>query len=403
MVDSIKAQAEAVFPEVVRLRRTIHAHPELAFEEYETARLVAETLRPLGLDVQAGLAETGVVATLDGGHPGPTVLLRADMDALPIQEANTFDFASKRPGKMHACGHDAHTASLLGAAMILHRLRDRVHGTVRLLFQPSEERLPGGAPAMIDAGVLAANGHNAPGAVFGQHVMPELEAGHIGVRSGMYMASADEVFITVHGEGGHAAEPHTLRADAVLVAAQIVVALQSVVSRHCPPGVPSILSLGKVVADGATNVLPETVHMEGTFRAMDETWRERAHELIRRTVQQTARAHGAEADVRIDVGYPALYNHPAPTELTRAAALDYVGPACTVDLDQWFASEDFAYYLRECPGTMYRLGTRNEAEGITHGLHTPRFTVDEEALRVGAGFMAYLAWRWGVAQTGGRA
>jgi hippurate hydrolase len=304
---------------------------------------------------------------------------------------------------MHACGHDAHTASLLGTAMILHRLRDRVHGTVRFLFQPSEERLPGGAPAMIDAGVLAANGHKAPGAVFGQHVMPELEAGHIGVRSGMYMASADEVFITVHGEGGHAAEPHTLRADAVLVAAQIVVALQNVVSRHCPPGVPSILSLGKVMADGATNVLPETVHMEGTFRAMEEAWRERAHDLIRRIVQQTAQAHGAEADVRIDIGYPALYNHPEPTALTQAAARDYVGPERTVDLDRWYASEDFAYYLQQRPGTFYRLGTRNEAEGITHGLHTPRFTVDEDALRIGTGFMAYLAWRWGVAQTGGRA
>ncbi len=399
MRDRIQALSEEVFPEVVRLRRAIHRNPELAFEEHETARLVAETLRPLGLDLQTGVAKTGVVATLKGGRPGPTVALRADIDALPIHEENDFDFASQTPGKMHACGHDAHTASLLGTAMILSRLRDQIHGTVRFLFQPSEERIPGGALPMIEAGALAAAGdHPAPEAVFGQHVRPDLRAGQIGVRGGMFMASADELFLTVRAQGGHAAAPHELRADAVLVAAHLVVALQSVVSRNCPPGIPSILSIGRVEAAGATNVLPVTARLEGTFRAMDDAWRFRAHDLIRRVAVHTAEAFGATVEVDIRPGYPALYNDPGATAFVRAAAGAYAGSENVVDLDLWFAGEDFAYYLRERPGCFYVLGTGNPAAGITHGLHTPRFTVDEAALRLAPGFMAYLACRYGARQ-----
>jgi len=400
MLDAIKQQADAVFPEVVRVRRALHQHPELAREEYATARRVREALAPLdGIDVRPGVYDTGLVATLRGGRPGPTCLLRADMDALPIQEETGLDFASDTPGVMHACGHDAHTASLLGAATILHALRDRVHGHVRFLFQPTEERIPGGAKFMIDEGALDANDVSPPPeAVFGQHVRPDLPVGTIGVRPGMFMASADELFITVHGEGGHAAAPHELAADPTLVASHIVVALQSVVSRHSPPDVPSVLTIGKLVADGATNVIPGKAHMEGTFRAMDEAWREQGHDLIRRTVQRTAEAHGATADVDIKVGYPALYNHEAPTALVREAAVDYVGASNTVDLGPWFAGEDFAYFLQERPGTFYTLGVRNEEQGITHSLHTSRFTIDEEALRIGTGFMAYLAWQYGAQQ-----
>lgn len=396
MLDAIKSHAEAVFPDVVRLRRTIHRNPELAFEEEETARLVVETLRPLGLDVRPGVAKTGVVATLEGGRPGPTVALRADMDALPIREANDFDFKSQHPGKMHACGHDAHTSSLLGTAMILSRLKEQVHGTVRFLFQPSEECIPGGARPMIEEGALAADATGAaPAVIFGQHVQPDLPAGKIGVRNGMYMASADEIYITVRSTGGHAAAPHLLPADAVLVASHLVVALQSIISRHCPPNVPSVLSIGRLIADGATNVIPETARLEGTFRAMDETWRFQAHELMQRVVEHTAAAFGAEVDVELAVGYPALCNHDVPTDFAREAARAYVGPENTVELDLWYASEDFAWYLREIPGTFYRIGTGNEARGIVHGLHTPRFTVDEDALRVAPGFMAYLTWKYG--------
>ncbi len=398
MIDTIKALNDEIFEDVVRLRRAIHRNPELALEEHETARLVQQTLALLDLDVRTGVAQTGIVATLRGGQPGPTLMLRADMDALPIQEANDFDFASQNPGRMHACGHDAHTSSLLGTAMILSRLRDHVHGTVRFLFQPSEERLPGGARVMIEEGALAADAAGpAPEVAFGQHVTPELPVGTIGLRSGMYMASADEIYLTVKGQGGHAAGPHKLRSDAVLVASHLVVALQSVISRHCPPDVPSVLSIGRFIADGATNIIPETARLEGTFRAMDETWRFQAHGLIRRVAEHTVQAFGADLDLEIKVGYPALYNHPAPTTFLREAAHAYVGEENIVDLDLWFASEDFAYYLREVPGSFYRLGTGNEAKGIVHGLHTPRFTIDEEALRLGPGFMAYMAWRYGTA------
>ena len=397
MKDRIQALNADLFDDIVALRRTLHRRPELAFEEHETAALVAETLGEFdGVEVQTGVAKTGVVATIHGAQPGPTLALRADMDALPIQEQNDFDFVSEHDGKMHACGHDAHTASLLGTAQILHAIRDELSGSVRLLFQPSEEKIPGGASVMIEEGALEANGSPAPTEIIGQHVFPALPAGTLGIRSGDFMASADEIYLTIRGEGGHAAAPHELRADAVLVQAHVLTALQSVISRNCPPGIPSILSFGKVTANGATNVVPPEVQIEGTFRAMNEDWRFRAHDLIRRVAEQTAAAFGATCEVRVAVGYPALTNDAALAAEVRAAAVDYVGEQHVIDLPQWYASEDFAYYTQRMPGAFYILGVGNEAEGITHGLHTPRFTIDEEALRVGPGFMAYLAWRHGI-------
>lgn len=394
MIDAIKATADDVFSEIVEVRRMLHRHPELSGEERETARRVAERLEALGLDVQTGVPSsigTGVVATLDGAEPGPTLLLRGDMDALPIREETGLAFASENEGVMHACGHDVHTSSLLGAAMILARHREAVYGRILFCFQPHEERLPGGARAMIEEGILEdTNGRPGPEVAFGQHVKPGLPAGSIGVRSGWAMASADEIYVTVRGEGGHAASPHELASDVTYVASQIVVALQSVISRHCPPGVPSVLTIGRLIADGATNVIPETARLEGTFRAMDEEWRFRAHDLIQRVASRTAEAHGADADIDVRVGYPALYNHEEPTALVEAAARQYVGSERTVSVDRWFAGEDFAYFLQERSGTFYQLGA-----GTDHGLHTSKFAADEEALRVGAGFMAYLAWRYG--------
>ena len=392
MIDRVKRIADDTFTEVVALRRDIHQHPELATEEHRTSERVAAALESLGCEVHRSIAGTGVVAIIRGDRPGPSLMLRADMDALPILEATCLPFSSSVPGVMHACGHDAHTACLVGAAGILVGMKKELHGTVRLIFQPAEEKLPGGALPMIDAGVLGEfNGIPAVDFAFGQHVQPELPAGMIGIRSGMYMASADELYITIHGHGGHAAAPHTLQSDAVVVAAHVIGALQTVISRNCPPGVPSVLSIGKVTADGATNVIPETARMEGTFRAMDEEWRARAHRIIERVVRHTAEALGATATVEIRKGYPALYNHEGPSAFVREAAVEFVGEEHVVDLDQWFASEDFAYYLQHVPGAFYRLGTGNAAAGIDHPLHTSRFTIDEEALRVGAGFLAYLA------------
>lgn len=388
MIDVIKATAEELHPEVVDLRRTFHRDPELSGEEQETARRVAEVLEGFDLDVQTGRPSaigTGVVGTLNGRKPGPTVLLRADMDALPIQEETGLDYASENEGVMHACGHDLHTASLLGTAAILAHHRAEVHGEIRFCFQPHEERIPGGATFMIEEGVL-----DGVDAVFGQHVKPDLPAGTLGLRPRWFMASTDEVYVTVEGEGGHAANPHELAADATYVASQIVDALQSLVSRKSPPDVPSVLTIGRLVADGATNVIPESARLEGTFRTMDEDWRFRAHDLIRRIVAKTAEAHGATTDVDVREGYPALHNDEASTGLAWEAATEYVGADRTVEADRWFAGEDFAYFLQERPGTFYQLGVGSE-----HGLHTSQFTPDEEALRTSTGFMAYLAWRYG--------
>jgi hippurate hydrolase len=396
MLNQIKTLADTHFADAVRIRRQLHAHPELAFEEYQTAQLVKETLEPLGIPLQTGIAKTGLVAVIEGKHAGPTFCLRADMDALPIVEENAFDFASQNKGKMHACGHDGHTASLLTTAKILHALRDDLHGTARLIFQPSEERIPGGAKIMIEEGVLDADAHGKPQHIFGQHVAPELPVGTIGVRGGMYMASTEEIYLTIHGQGGHGAAPHKLAADPVLVAAHVIIALQSVISRNCPPDVPSVLTFGKVVAEGATNVIPNVVRIEGTFRAMNEEWRFRAHDLIRRVAENTALAFGATCEANVLVGYPYLYNDPQMSTFVREQAVSYVGEANTIDIDLWFAAEDFAWYLQQIPGVFYRLGTGSDSADSWHGLHTPRFTLDEESLRIGSGFMAHLALMYGL-------
>lgn len=384
----IHAEAERNSPQTIKWRRAIHANPELAWEEFETSKLVHDALTSLGIPAAAGVAKTGVVATIETAIPGPTVVLRADMDALPLQETTGLPFASVHEGRMHACGHDFHTASLLGTAAILSRIRAHLRGTVRLVFQPAEERLPGGALDMIRAGVL----ESAPGpfstAVFGQHVMPDQPVGTIGVRPGPFMASADEIYLTVRAQGGHAAMPHLLKADAVLVASHIVVALQSIISRNCPPDIPSVLSFGKMAADGATNVMADTAILEGTFRSMDESWRFKAHELIRRVAKHTAQGFGGTVDVDLRTGLPALVNHEELALGVRQAACEYLGEQQVLDQDLWFASEDFAYFLQQTSGVFYTLGV-----GQSSALHTSNFDPDESALRAGSGFMAYLTWR----------
>lgn len=393
-IEQIRAASEEVFTNVVHLRRSLHRIPELEFDCFETADLIRQTLDSLGVPHRTGVARSGIVATVVGGLPGPTIALRADMDALPIDEASGLDFASERPGRMHACGHDVHMASLLGTAMVLTRFRERLRGSVRLLFQPSEEKLPGGAPAMIAEGALDDDARSAaPECIFGQHVSPDLPTGVIGIRSGRYMASADELYITIEGQGGHAAAPHLLSADPVLTAAHIVVGLQSVISRNRPPASPSVLSIGKIVAEGATNIIPERAKLIGTLRALDEPWRKRAHELIRRVCMSIGEAFGARVTVDIRLGYPLLENNPAEAAFVRACAVDYAGTDHVVDLDVWFAGEDFAYYLQKTAGAFYRVGTGNADKNTTFGLHHPRFNVDEDALRTSVGFMAYVALR----------
>jgi amidohydrolase len=387
LLDSFQKSAEEILPRVVETRRCLHANPELAFEEIETAKLVVKRLRELGISVWEGVAKTGVLGLIEGGKPGPTIALRADLDALPIHEETGLDFQSANPGKMHACGHDAHTASLLGTAEILVRHRNELPGNVQLIFQPSEEKLPGGASVMVAEGVLER--FQATGIV-GQHVMPLLDVGQIGIRSGRYMASADEIYITVYGVGGHGAQPHTT-VDPVAIGAQLITALQQIISRNADPRMPSVLTFGKVIANGATNVIPPKMYLEGTFRTFDEKWREDAHRRIVQLAKGLVEGMGGTIEIEIKKGYPVLNNDPELTRQTRTRLEQYVGKENVVDLDLWMAAEDFAYYTHRLPGCFYRLGTRGSSVPSGFGLHHPRFTIDESALGISTGLMAWVA------------
>lgn len=385
----IQKRAAELTPELSKTRRHIHENPELSFEEYNTAALVENYLQQqLGLSTKR-LANTGVVALIEGKNPGKRVVaLRADMDALPITEVNDGrSYRSKNEGVMHACGHDVHTTSLLGAATIINELKDSFEGTVKLVFQPGEEKLPGGASLMIKDGVLQ---NPKVDVMIGQHVMPQIPAGKTGFRKGLYMASTDEIFVTVKGKGGHGAMPH-FNIDPVLISAHIIVALQQIVSRVANPAIPSVLSFGKVIAQGATNVIPPEVYMEGTFRTLDEKWRYEAHEKMKKMAEGIAESMGGSVDFDIHVGYPFLKNDTDLTGRCQDHAREYLGASEVSDLDVWMAAEDFAYYSQEVPSCFYRLGVRNESRGIVHSVHHPSFDIDESALENGAGLLAWLA------------
>lgn len=388
--DKIRQLAADLHAETVETRRYLHMHPELSFEEYNTSTFVAGKLTELGIPFEKK-ANTGLVALLKGEKPGPdkVIALRADMDALPILEANPVEYRSTNEGVMHACGHDVHTASLLGTARILSKLKPEFSGTVKFIFQPGEEKLPGGASLMIREGVLE---NPVPQGVLGQHVMPLIDAGQVGFRSGKYMASTDELHVTVSGKGGHGAMPHNT-VDPVLIAAHIVVALQQIVSRHADPLMPSVLSFGKVLAAGATNVIPGEVKMEGTFRTLDENWRADAHRKMKKMAESIAEGMGGRCAFEIRKGYPFLVNEEKLTASARKHAEEYLGKENVLDLDIWMAAEDFAFYSQAAPACFYRLGIRNESKGITSGVHTPTFDIDERALETGPGLMAFLALR----------
>ncbi len=385
--DLFKAKAADLHAQIIAWRRHIHANPELSFHEFNTAAYVETMLAEMGIKSKR-MANTGVVADIQGSKDnGITVALRADMDALPITEKNEVEYKSKNEGIMHACGHDVHTSRLLGAAYILNETRQHWKGNVRLIFQPGEEKLPGGASLMIKEGVPT---NPAPHAIIGQHVMPFIETGKVGFRSGIYMASTDEIYLTVKGKGGHGAMPH-LNVDPVAVSAQFITSLQQVVSRNANPTVPSVLSFGKVMANGATNVIPDQVYMEGTFRTMDEPWRARAHKRINEIVNSVCTMYGATAELEIRKGYPVLKNDEVLTTHARKAAEEYLGSENIVDLELWMAAEDFAFYSHQIPACFYRLGTGNKEKGITSSVHTPTFNIDENALPIGAGLMAWMA------------
>ncbi len=329
-----------------------------------------------------------MLVEIKGKNPdSKTIALRADMDALPIQETNEVDYKSTVPGVMHACGHDVHTSSLLGSAKILNEIKDQFEGTVRLLFQPGEEKNPGGASYMIRDKALE---NPQPVSILGQHVFPLLPAGKIGFREGMYMASADEIYLKVIGKGGHGAAPD-LTVDPIVIASHIIIALQQVISRNANPRQPTVLTFGNIIGKGATNIIPDEVNIAGTFRAMNETWRHDGLAKIKKMAESIAEGMGGKCEVDISMGYPYLENHPELTRRIKAAATEYVGAENVVDIDITLGAEDFAYYSQVIPASFYRLGTRNEQKGITSYVHTPTFNIDEDALAIGPGLMAWMA------------
>ena len=387
MKQKIQELASEIYNDVVGYRHHIHANPELSFKEFQTSLFIKEKLRAWGIEF-IDMANTGVVGLIKGAIPSDQVIaLRADMDALPIHEANDKPYKSKNHGVMHACGHDVHSSSLLGTAYILSQLKEEFAGTIKLVFQPAEELLPGGASIMIKEGVLE---NPKPSATVWQHVMPMIETGKVGFRSGIYMASTDELYVTVTGKGGHGAQPHQ-NIDPVLITAHIIVALQQIVSRNADPRLPSVLSFGKVNANGATNIIPNEVKLEGTFRTLNEEWRNEAHKLMKKMAEGIAESMGGSCDFDIHRGYPFLINEEKLTANARTFAEDYLGVENVIDLDIWMAAEDFAYYSQVTDACFYRLGTGNAAKGTTYSVHTPNFDIDEDALRTSTGLMAYIA------------
>ena len=382
----IQQLAKQYHEEFIKVRHHLHAHPELSYQEFETSKYIQQQLQQIGIPFEIK-ATTGVIGILKGKNPDKkTIALRADIDALPIKEANTVSYKSINEGIMHACGHDVHTTCLLGASKILNELKAEWEGTIKLIFQPGEEKNPGGASLLIKEGVLE---NPKPQAIFGLHVHPQLETGKLSFRGGQVMASADEIYITIKGKGGHAAAPH-LTADTILIASQLVVALQQIISRNNNPLSPSVLSITSFQGGFTTNVIPSEVKLMGTFRALNEEWRFKAHELIRKQATALVTGMGAELDLHIDIGYPSVFNNEALNEKARSLGEEYLGTENVETTEMRMGAEDFGFYTQHIPGCFFRLGSGNAKNDINSGVHTPTFNIDEKAIEVGMGMMAWL-------------
>lgn len=385
--NKIKELSSNYHSEIIDIRRHIHANPELSEKEIKTADFIAAKLDEYGIAYEKGIADTGVVGLIKGKNPNSkTIALRADMDALPIIEENSCEYKSNYIGVMHACGHDAHIASLLGTAKILNELKDEFKGSIKLIFQPSEESYPGGAIRMIKQGVMKNPKVNT---IFAQHVEPEIEVGKVGMKSDMYMASTDEVYLTIKGKGGHAALPDKL-VDPIVIAANIIITLQQIVSRNASPSVPSVLSFGRIIGEGRTNVIPDIVTVDGTIRTFNEPWRKEIHKKIKTTAQSIAKNAGGSCDVRIAHGYPFLVNDKKTTEKARKSAKEYLGEHNVLDINLKMTAEDFSYFADNAPACFYRIGTGNKKAGIISTLHTSTFEIDEKSLEIGMGLMAWI-------------
>jgi amidohydrolase len=386
MLEQIKSLASKYAPEFIAIRHHLHAHPELSYKEFETSKFVQQKLSDLDIPFEIK-ATTGVIGLIKGKNPDKRIIaLRADMDALPIHEENDVPYKSINEGVMHACGHDVHTTCLLGAAKVLNELKHEWEGTIKLIFQPGEEKNPGGASLLIKEGVLE---NPKPSSIFGLHVHPGLAIGKMSFRSGKVMASADELYITIKGKGGHAASPH-LCIDPILIASHLIVSLQQLVSRNNNPHNPTVLSITAFNGGTTTNVIPNEVKLKGTFRAMDEEWRFKAHGLIRNLATHLVQSMGGEIDLLIDVGYPTVYNNEGLNTIASQKASLFIGNENVEETEKRMGAEDFGYYSQQIPGCFFRLGVMNKEKGITSGVHTPTFNIDESAIEIGIGMMAWL-------------
>ena len=383
----IKSETEKIFSNIVEFRRHLHMNPELSFEEKETSTFISSVLTEHKIPHDTGIGGFGIVAKLEGSGSGPNVLLRADMDALPIQEINEVDYKSKNPGVMHACGHDVHTSCLLGTVIVLNKLKKHWSGKIIGIFQPAEEKTPGGALAMIQDGLLE---KYKPEIAFGQHVHPPLEVGKLAFVEGPSMASADELHLTVKGRGGHAALIKDC-IDPVPVAAEIISNIQHLVSRKADPFIPTVVSIGSVqTVGGSFNIIPSEVKLSGTIRTFNEEWRAELHEFLEKICKQIAIAHGAACEVNIHKGYPALFNNPELTGKARKYAEELIGSENVVDIGPRMTAEDFAYFGKHMPACFFRLGTNTPGKKITP-IHSPDFDIDERALITGSMAMSWLA------------
>ena len=385
-IQKVKTLATNFSNQVLEFRQHLHKYPELSFQEINTSKYICEFLTNNSIPFKK-IAGTGILGIITGNSSGKTIALRADLDALPIKEQNKSDFSSTNEGVMHACGHDLHSASLMGAALVLNEMKSDLKGTFLLVFQPAEEKLPGGAKQMLEEGIFK---DYKPDVVIAQHVNPSMKAGMVGFKSGMYMASTDEIYLTIKGKGGHAAMPHQLN-DTVLIASSIIVSLQQIVSRKAFAGIPSVLSFGKFIANGATNVIPDEVIIEGTFRTMNEEWRKEALISISNMAKSLAQSLGCECDVRIMNGYPSLINNEEVTEKSRKFSQEYLGAENVIDMDIRMTAEDFSYFAQKYPSTMYRLGTAGADPDTHNPLHSSRFNIDESVFTFSHGLLAWLA------------
>jgi amidohydrolase len=386
--DKIAGLAEKYFPEITEIRKHLHSTPELSFQEFNTSEFIANQLTALGIPFKKGFVKTGILAKLEAKNPGKKcIAIRADMDALPVEEKNEVSYRSLNPGIMHACGHDVHMSVLLGCIRILNELKNEIEGTYLFVFQPGEEKLPGGAKLMLEEGIFK---DQKPEVVLGLHVLPDLESGKLGFKAGTYMASTDEIYLKIKGKGGHGAMPQDI-IDPVLIASHIVVALQQIISRRANPMIPTVLSFGKFIANGATNVIPDEANLEGTFRTLNEKWRKQAHVLLHNTATKIAQSMGGECEVKILIGYPVLNNDERLTLSSSQLASQFLGKKNVMELEMRMTAEDFAYFTQLYPSVFFRLGIMNKGKNINSALHTATFDVDMSSLQTGMGAMAYIA------------